>query len=516
MPQPPLPTELRVRTARGTHAMAVTGQAHATDAALAVLHEGGNAVDAAVCAALVLAVVCPYACTLAGDLFALVYEPGNEIVGLNATGAAPASAEASVFPEGVPQNGVRSATIPGMLRGLDDLHRRYGTLTWARLVAPALELAARGFPVHPTLAANTRERAELLARDPAAHALFLPGGEPLAEGTLFVQPDLAHVLRTIAADGADAFYAGALTDDLVRATASLGGLWQLPDLWEHASLWQAPLGATFCGHDVWTMPPNSYGATLLLQLRELEGAVAGIDPDSPAFVRAGFAARTNAYATAAPWIADPRIGEAPARAFFSGSDGFATAASPPESRSGGTTNAIVVDADGRAVSLIESISAPYGAGVVLGGTGILLNNRMAGFDDDPDAPNGVAPCKRPANTLSPALVTRGERLVMSLGTPGTVGQTCTLAQFLARALGSGETLEAAAAAPRWSVDFAGRLVVEHTMDATLRAQVLADVAHSRTMPSGWTSFGSIKLVAASGEGLLGLADYRRAATAAGW
>ena len=181
-----------------------------------------------------------------------------------------------------------------------------------------------------------------------------------------------------------------------------------------------------------------------------------------------------------------------------------------------TTNVIVVDEAGLAVSLVESVSAPYGSGVVAAGTGILLNNRMAGFNRDAAHPNGIAPGKRPANTLAPALLTRSGALTMSLGTPGTVGQTCTLAQFLARSLACGETFAAAAAAPRWSVDFEGRPVVEDTMEEGLRATVLARHPNARVMPSGWISFGSIKLAAVDGAGYEGVADYRRAATTAGW
>lgn len=149
--------------------MVTTGHAHGTDAALRVLKDGGNAADAAIAAALVLAVVCPYATTLGGDLFALVYDPqARSAVGLNATGRSPAA----TAPGPPARTGPRSATVPGLLRGLDDLLQRFGTLPFARLAAPAIALAAEGFAVHAVLAENTRERAELLGADPAASALF--------------------------------------------------------------------------------------------------------------------------------------------------------------------------------------------------------------------------------------------------------------------------------------------------------------------------------------------------------
>ena len=518
MRRPPLPIDPTVGVARGSRGVVATGQAHATEAALDVLKEGGNAVDAAVAAALALAVVCPYATSLGGELFALVYDPqAKTTVGLNATGRSPAA----TAPGTPPRNGPRSATVPALVRGLDDLLTRYGSLPLARLIAPAIALAGDGFAVHAILAENTRERTELLARDAGASALFLPGGEPLREGATFVQSDLANVLDGIASGGAGAFYAGELADRFVAACAAAGGEISAADLAGHQSLWQTPLGVPFYGHHVWTMPPNSYGPTLLLQLLDYEQLQIGtMDPGSPAFIDAGIEARRRAYAAAAPWIADPQLTETIAAAFIAGAvdrghyDAPAAPAPPPRDRC--TTNAIVVDQSGLAVSLVESISAPFGAGVVAAGTGVLLNNRIAGFVRDPHHPNGIAPGKRPANTLAPCMVTRGGALAMALGTPGTVGQTCTLAQFLARMLACGERAAEAAAAPRWSVDFEGRPIVEDTMDERLRAEVLARHPDARVMRSGWISFGSIKLAAVTGTGYEGVADYRRAATTAGW
>ena len=227
----------------------------------------------------------------------------------------------------------------------------------------------------------------------------------------------------------------------------------------------------------------------MLQLAELESErVDALDPDGVEFIARGFAARRRAYAQAAPTIADP----------------------------GCTTNAIVIDGNGLAVSLIESISAPYGSGIVLERTGILLNNRMAGFNAHRAHANGIGPAKRPANTLAPSMVTRAGRLIMSLGTPGTVGQTCTLAQVLARVFACGQELVAAVDAPRWSVDFAGKLVVEDAMEASVRDAVIAATPEAHVMRTGWISFGSIKAATVTPAGLTGVADFRRAATAAGW
>jgi gamma-glutamyltranspeptidase/glutathione hydrolase len=413
--------------------------------------------------------------------------------------------------------------VPGLLRGLDDLLARFGSRDLVMLLQPAIGLAAEGFRVHRQLATNTADRAALLAKDKAAAALFLPGGRPLEEGVRFVQPQLAQVLRDVAEGGVDLFYRGRIAARMAAASVAIDGLLTADDFAEHESLWQAPIAAPFYGHDVLTMPPNSYGATLLFQLLELEAAkIAAVDPTSVDFVVAGYEARRDAYRKAAKLIADPRVSEeelrralAAAIAARSKADHAETAV-PAEARDRCTTCAVVIDRDGMAVSLIESVSAPYGAGVVLEGTGILLNNRMAGFNNDPASANCVAPAKRPANTLAPCLVMKDGKLVMSVGTPGTVGQTCTLAQFLARTLACGENPADAIGAPRWSVDFQGKLVLEDAMDETLRAAVLARNPEAKVMRTGWISFGSIKLAMVSGDEFLGVADQRRCAAALGW
>ncbi|HVA14770.1 MAG TPA: gamma-glutamyltransferase [Stellaceae bacterium] len=512
---------MSAQTARGRNGVVAAGHGLASEVAAAVLRDGGNAADAAVAAALVLAVVCPYATSLGGDLYALIYDPKTgAVAGLNATGCSPQAATRERFASGIPGAGALAATVPGMLHGLDALCRRFGRRDLAALLPPAIRLAEDGFPVHRQLAANTAERAELLAKNAAARALFLPGGAPLKENAIFRQPDLAGVLRAVAVQGVDAFYTGEISQRLARATQAAGGLFAAEDFAAHRSLWQEPIAAPFYGHDVLTMPPNSFGATLLWQLLALEaGKIDRIDPASADFVLQGYAARRDAYRRAARFIADPALAEDKLRQALAAAIAGQAAAKQPmpgEARDRCTTCVVAIDRDGMAVSLIESVSAPYGSGVVLEGTGILLNNRMVGFDTDADSDNCVAPAKRPANTLAPCLVMKDGKLVMSVGTPGTVGQTCTLAQFLARVLACGEDPAVAASVPRWSVDFQGKLVVEDTMDPVLRAAVMARNPDTKAMREGWISFGSIKLAAHTADGLLGVADHRRAARALAW
>ena len=515
---------MEIQLAQGRNGAVASGHEVATREALAVLKDGGNAVDAAVAAALALTVLCPYACTLAGDAYLMIFDPrSGKIAGLNGTGRAPEAATAERFVGGMAQRGPLAASIPGLLAALQDALTRFGTRDLATLMQPALRLAEQGFTVFPYFANQVRDRQELIAQDPAASALYLPGGAPLKAGDKFVQPALAALMREIASDGVDAFYRGAVGASLAAGLAKLGGLWSADDLAAHRSTWQEPMSVRFYGHDVATMPPNSYGPTLLFQLLDLQrGAIDKAAPDSAEFVARGFAARKRAYKLAAKYVGEPDLLEQPMRkllaaAIANGGDLDSLAAppvTPPEARDRCTTNVTVIDRDGMAVSLIESISAPFGAGIVLEGTGVLLNNRMAGFNNDPASANCVGPRKRPAHTLAPCLVTKDGALTHTIGTPGTVGQTCVLAQVLARMLACGQGEREAAAAARWSVDFQGKLVVEDIMDEKLRAEVMAQFPETKAMRAGWISFGSLKLARKTADGLTALADRRRAAAAA--
>jgi len=510
---------MTVQLIRGTHALVSSGHHLASFEAAAVLRGGGNVIDAAVAGAAVLAVALPYACGLGGDLYLLYFDAAaGRLHGLNSTGAAPAAADPARFADGLPQAGPLSITVPGMVAGWAEAARRFGTRPLADLLAPAIAAAEDGIPVHRAQHRNTRDRAALLAADPGAARVFLPGGAPLPEGALLRQADCAATLRRIAADGPDGFYRGAVARRIADHVAAAGGILTAADLAAHAPFWQQPIAAPFHGHDIATMPPNSWGLTLLLQLLEL--AENGAAPDGAAFYLAGIAARRNAYRAAARAVGDPALTEDAARALLA--DAIAGRAPAPAggprhvpAPPGGDTSVLVVmDAAGNAVSLIQSVSAPYGSGLVADGTGVVLNNRLRGFNNNPDSPNCVGPGKRPAHTLTPAMVLRDGRAVMAIATPGMAGQTCTLAQVLARLLAHRQPLEAAIAAPRWSVTPAGSPIVEDTMDAAVQAAVAAAVPEVKA--AGSLTFGSVKAVARDGDGLVAAADFRRVAGAAGW
>jgi gamma-glutamyltranspeptidase len=508
-----------VKVARGTRGMVVAAHPLAAEAGRDVLAAGGNAVDAAVAAAGVLAVVCPYACTLGGDVFALVHSAADRrIYGLNGSGVAPAAATPDRFQDGIPRTGPLSISVPGFVAGIADLLGRFGSRSLGSLLEPAIRLAREGYPAHAQHVQNARTRGELLAQDAEAARLFLPGGSGHPAGALVLQPELADVLSLIAATGSRAFYQGDIAARLAAGIAVAGGLVTADDFAQHRGLWQEPVEAPFAGHDIVTMPPNSYGLTLLLQLLELErGGIADVDPDGAEFVLRGLAARRSAYAASDGVMGDPAVLDGPARKLLADTLAarvMAEAGAPEESRDRCTACVVVMDGEGGAVSLIQSIAAPFGSGIVAPGTGVLLNNRMPGFTTKPGHPNRVGPGKRPAHTLAPCLIMKDGRPSMAIGTPGTVGQTCTLAQVLARMLACGQSPEHAAGAARWSVTLEGKPAVEKGMATDLKARLAAQIPDLAEMPTGWITFGSVKLAMRTQDGFLGVADSRRVAAPA--
>lgn len=507
--------------AAAAHCMVSSGHRSATASALRILQDGGNAVDAAVAGAAVLSVVLPYACGLGGDVYMLIYEKNTgKIHGLNGTGRAPTAATPESFDGAIPREGIHAATVPGMVQGWQDALDRFGGRDLADLLQPAIQLAADGFPAHRAFIENTQNRESLLQKSPEATATFLAGGKPPAPDDPVRQPALAELLSSIAKGGARDFYEGGIAARLVAGFQALDGLLSREDMAAHRSLWQEPISAPFYGTDVVTMPPNSWGIALLLQLIELEALKIGErDPAGAEFVADGIAARRAAYRAAASLVADPERVEADARELVQNwiagqaDANNSTDPVPLEGRGSDTSNLVVVDQAGNAVSLIQSVSTPYGSGVVI--DGMLLNNRLQGFNLDPTSANCVGPAKRPAHTLAPVLVMRDGELSMTLGTPGAPGQTCTMAQFLARVLACGESLEAAAAAPRWSVDFAGKPIIEDIVDGGRLAALEALEPDITVRPTGWITFGSVKAISRSETGLNGIADGRRVAAVCG-
>ena len=512
------------KQSKGHSFVVASGHRLASLEALKVLKSGGNVVDAAVTGAAVLSVVLPYACGLGGDVYILFRDASTgKVHGLNGTGCAPSRTTEDTFGSNLPRRGINSATIPGMVRGWDDALSRFGNKKLGTLLQPAIEYANSGFAAHPAYISNTLANFDLLKINKYASKIFFPDGKAHRVGETVRQPSLANTLRRIANNGADEFYNGETTRLIVEDVKRQNGLLKLEDFKHHSSLWQNPISANFCGYDVVTMPPNSWGITLPLQLIELEAQnITNCDPSDPEFMIRGFRARQIAYKAVADYIGDPSLTEAGAMEILHQAVSGTTLRHernkdmPEESRGSDTSNIVVADKFGNAVSLIQSISTPYGSGVVAGDTGVLMNNRMQGFTSNKESRNCIGPSKRPAHTLAPALILKNDEFYMSVGTPGAPGQTCTMAQFLTRVLGYGEDISNAVLAPRWSVNFKGEPIVENAISKKFLDNL--NVANPRFYSEevGWISFGSIKAAVLKQGKLSGVADGRRVADTLGY
>jgi gamma-glutamyltranspeptidase / glutathione hydrolase len=402
-----------------------TSQPLATSAGLAVLEAGGNAVDAAVTAAIVLTVTEPHMTGLGGDLFALYWsaEEGR-LVGLNGHGRAGSRMTVEALREQgldrIPGRGAVSVTVPGSLRGWADLLERYGTLSLAQAMAPAIRLADEGFPVSPVVARDWGQQVGALSDDEGARATFLVDGERAPEaGEWFRNPDYARTLRRIAEGGPEVFYGGELGREVVEGLEALGGFLTLDDLRAHRSEWVEPVSVPFRDVRVWQIPPPSQGVAALQMLRILEPfPLERMGHNSPEYLHHLVEAKKLAYADLSQYVADPEhmrvtvdelLSEAyleRRRALIDAHRAMETPDPDPVLDGSETIYLSVADAQGNMISFINSVFNYFGSAVVVPGTGFHLQNRGQGFTMDDGHPNQVAPGKAPFHTIIPAFVTR--------------------------------------------------------------------------------------------------------------
>ena len=420
------PTSLAGRsTVYAPRGAVATSQPLASAAGLAVLQNGGNAVDAAVTAAIVLTVVEPHMTGLGGDLFAMVWSVRDgRLHGLNATGRAGArmTREALITSgrDRVPARGPEAITVPGALSGWAALLERHGTISLADAMAPAIRLAEEGFPVSPIIARDWKAQEPVLERDPGARETFLvDGSRAPAAGEWFRNPAYAATLRALAERGPAHLYGGPLGDAIAEHVTGLGGFLTPQDFAAHEPTWVEPVSVPYKGYRLWELPPNSQGIAALEMLRILEPFdLADMGHNTARYFHHLIEAKKLAYADIEHYVADPEhmqitpehllsdsyIEERrelldPRRAGDRVDPGAAVTASE-------TIYLAAADADGNMVSFINSLYSEFGSGIVVPGTGFALQNRGAGFTLEPDRANTVAPGKRPFHTIIPAFVTR--------------------------------------------------------------------------------------------------------------
>ncbi len=501
--QPMVPARL-VRGARG----AVVAPHHlATQAGLSVLAAGGSAVDAAIATNAVLAVVMPNGCGIGGDAFWLIWdEAAGEQVALNGSGRAPAAADAAALRargmDRLPLRGPLSITVPGAVRSWADAHRRWGRLSWEAVLGPAIEQAEGGFPAWDGLIRSVEGLVAAVGSEVWAQGLVMTWrahGRAWRPGERVRLPALARTLRTLADEGFDAFYDGELGERIARGLADAGAPFGVRDLREHTSTWGTPIATTYRGLRVTSHPPNSSGVIALEILNILERfeppAGAGFGPrgwTDPTWLHLQLEAAKLAFADRDTSLTDPEARDVPVDLLLDKVRAAQLAAridlqradpAPPPARTlvGGTIYLGVVDAEGNAVSLIQSNAAGFGSGVLDAATGVHFQDRGASFSLDPDHPNLLGPGKRTAHTLLPGMLFRdGERRPWVVG--GSMGgdiQPQIHVQLVSALVDGNADLATAIAAPR--------VVVE---------------------PAGW--FGPPVLVMADGELAPGVEDGLRA------
>jgi len=529
--------------------MIATSQPLASAAGLHVLQRGGNAIDAAVTAAAVLAVVEPTMNGIGGDLFALVFDPRDRrIHGLNASGRAGSGAAPETFAarglDRVPATGILAVSVPGVVDGWAQLLARHGSVGIDRALEPAGRYARDGFPVSEVVAHQWQGAADLLAADPEAARVFLPGGRPPSTGQVFRNPDLAAMLDLIARDGRDAFYHGDIARAILDDSDRRQGLLTPADLERHESDWVDSISTSYRGHVVHELPPNTQGVTALEMLNILErDDIRALGHNSGEYLHLLVEAKRIAWADRDTYLADRRYvpstvlehllskGYAAARrdeidtrraaathrpGCFPGvsasiSDG-GTPGNPCDR--GDTVYLTAADGDGFVVSLIQSLFSNFGAGIVVAGTGIALQNRGSLFTLDATHPNQIAPRKRPLHTLIPAMVLKSERPWLSYGVMGGDMQPQGHVQVLVNLLDFGMNLQEAGEAARLR-HMADGVALESAIPNDAR-QALERRGHRLVnSPGSFGGFQGILIDTAAGV-LMGASDPRKDGLAIGW
>ena len=527
-------------TVYAPHAVIATSQPLATSAGLAVLQRGGNAVDAAVTAAAVLNLVEPHMTGIGGDMFAILWSARERrLVGLNASGRSGSLMTREELVrrghERVPTYGAEPITVPGALSGWAALLEKYGTISLAEALAPAIRLAEEGFPVTPIIARQWAAEVELLKRDEGARAVFLVDGAraPVA-GEWFRNPDLAASFRRIASEGPAVFYGGGLGKQIAERVRALGGFLTPEDFARHQVEWVTPISATFRGHTVWELPPANQGIAALEMLRILEPYdLKALGHNSAPYLHLLIEAKKLAYADLARWVGDPAAMTAAgikpeqlltdrfiaSRRALIDTGRAAERMEPGDALTASETIYLAVaDSAGNMVSFINSIYEAFGSGVVVPGTGFALQDRGAGFTMREGLPNTVAPGKRPFHTIIPAFVTRpgpqGEEPWMAFGVMGGAIQPQGHVQVLLNLLVFGMDLQEAIDQGRFR-HFSGLdVALETPIGDEVRAGLARLGHHVTVLQPG--SAGGAQAVMRLLKGWAAGSDPRKDGMAAGW
>lgn len=447
-----------------TRGIVATAQTLASQAGAQILARGGSAIDAAIAANAVLSVVEPMMNGPGGDLFALYWDAKTgKLTGINASGWSPKNLTLQYLDQHQASlSGIHSVTVPGCVAGWEQLHKRFGRLAWKDLFRPAIYYAENGFPVTELIQYDWEDSASKLTGD--AKRVYLPHGDAPKVGELFRNPDLAHAFHAISDLGAAAIYGGGpIGEALLKTSQRLGGTLTAEDLREYKPEWVEPISTDYRGWKVFQLPPNGQGVGTLEMLNILESFPVGErDQSSADALHWKIEAQKLSAQDLKRYVADPRITPVPTATLLSkpyakersaliAADRANCDVQPgkPEMHSGNTTYLSVVDKDGNIVSLIQSNSDIFGAGIAVDGFGILLHDRGGAFSLDPKHPNALGPRKRPFHTIIPGFMERGDEHI-GFGIMRGMNQAQAQAQFVSNVADHEMNLQAALEAPRFT------------------------------------------------------------------
>ncbi|MEM1366514.1 MAG: gamma-glutamyltransferase family protein [Cyanobacteria bacterium P01_H01_bin.15] len=514
----PYPSQRRLML--GKHYAIATSQPLAVLAGLEMFWEGGNAVDAAIAAAVALTVVEPTMNGVGGDGFAQIWD--GRLQGLNGSGRSPHAWRFEEFAEypKMPRFGWQTVTIPGLVAAWRSAWDRWGKLPFEQLFAPAIRYATEGFPVSPVTAAAWRlvEKAYLPLQAPEFSyfkTMFFPQGRAPRTGETWGSQDLANTLKEIANTGGESIYSGALAQRIVEFAATTGGKISVSDLQAHQSDWVTPISTRYRDVDVWELPPNTQGIAALLALNILEGFDLGGQRETVETYHRQIEAMKLAFADTRAHVSDPdfmrlrpeRLLDHPY--LCNRRNQIQPHAAPyvhPGFQAGGTVYLATADQN-LMVSWIQSNYDGFGSGIAIPGTGIALHNRGAGFETSAAHPNAVAPNKRPFHTIIPGFLTQEDGQPLGpIGVMGAAMQPQGHVQMVTNLVDFGLNPQAALDAPRWRFIENTHVRLEKTVAPTL-IQALRDRGHHIEL-SDPTWFGKGQIILRHQGSLLAASEPR--------
>jgi len=467
--------------ARGQKGMVSTSHPLASETGIKILKQGGNAIDAAVAIAFVLGVVEQYSSGIGGgSLIMIRLADSSEVLAVDARETAPLKSTRDMYlrdGEAIPnlsRTGVLAGGVPGTVAGLELILKKYGTMSLAEIMEPAVHYAENGFELTQRHVNAIKSSREKLEKFPTSAKIYFSGDRLPEVGALLVQHDLAVTLKTIASNGSHAFYKGEIAKKIVKFMEQNGGLITATDLASYQAKLRNPVYGTYRGYDVYSMPPPSSGGIHVIQiLNILEGYdFRGTERYSAEFTHLLAEAMKLAFADRAHFLGDSDFVDIPVAGLISKSYAeeqrskintgqvleLENHGNPLPYESENTTHFSVLDQDGNAVSITQTVNTSFGSGMIIEGTGIILNNEMDDFSAQPGVPNiyglvgaeanSIAPQKRPLSSMSPTLLVKDNQTFMVIGSPGGPRIITTVVQSIINVIDYGMDIQAAVDAPR--------------------------------------------------------------------